>query len=82
MGKRFSGTYRVRKVTHKIDGGGFSTDFSITAQSHSSLLGMLRKQLVDEPSPTGGERFFGVVRARCRQPRARRHAVGGCRWAG
>jgi phage protein D/phage baseplate assembly protein gpV len=61
VGKRFSGTYRVRKVTHKIDGGGFSTDFSITAQSHSSLLGMLRKQLIDEPSPTGGERFFGVL---------------------
>jgi phage protein D/phage baseplate assembly protein gpV len=63
VGKRFSGTYRVRKVTHRIDGNGYGTDFSITAQSHSSLLGMLRKQIAEEPSPTRAERFYGVVLA-------------------
>ena len=30
VGKRFSGTYRVRKVTHTIDGSGFTTSFEIT----------------------------------------------------
>jgi len=63
VGERFGGTYRLRKVTHRIDGSGFSTDFSITQRSHTSLLGMLRKQLVDEPSPTQPERFYGVVLA-------------------
>jgi phage protein D/phage baseplate assembly protein gpV len=63
VGQRFSGTYRVRKVTHRIDGNGYGTDFSITAQSHSSLLGTLRKQITEEPSPTRAERFYGVVLA-------------------
>jgi len=61
VGKRFSGTYRVRKVTHRIDGNGFRTDFSITQRGHSSLLGLLRKKLVETPSPNQGEKFFGVV---------------------
>jgi phage protein D/phage baseplate assembly protein gpV len=61
VGKRFSGTYRVRKVTHRIDGNGFGTEFSITAESHSSVLGLLRKQLTEEPSPNRAEPFYGVV---------------------
>jgi len=61
VGRRFSGTYRLRKVTHRIDGNGFRTDFSITARGHSSLLGMLRKKIVEAPSPNSAERFFGVV---------------------
>jgi phage protein D/phage baseplate assembly protein gpV len=61
VGKRFSGTYRLRKVTHRIDGNGFRTDFSITARGHSSMLGLLRKKLLTEPSPTGRPRFYGVV---------------------
>jgi phage protein D/phage baseplate assembly protein gpV len=61
VGKRFSGTYRLRKVTHRIDGNGFRTDFSITARGHSSLLGLLRKKLLEEPSPNEAERFYGVV---------------------
>ncbi|MEV0825099.1 phage baseplate assembly protein V [Nonomuraea rubra] len=63
VGKRFSGTYRLRKVTHRIDGNGFRTDFSITARGHSSLLGMLRRKLLEEPSPNLPERFYGVVLA-------------------
>ncbi|HEU4347609.1 MAG TPA: phage baseplate assembly protein V [Actinoplanes sp.] len=61
VGKRFSGTYRLRKVTHRIDGNGFRTDFSITARGHSSLVGMLRKKLLEEPSPNASERFYGVL---------------------
>ncbi|WP_405066394.1 phage baseplate assembly protein V [Kribbella sp. NBC_01510] len=63
VGRRFSGTYRLRKVTHRIDQNGFSTDFSISARGHSSLLGMLRKKLLEEPSPNGAQPVFGVVLA-------------------
>jgi len=61
VGKRFSGTYRLRKVTHTIDDSGFRTEFAITQRSHSSLMGMLRKQMFEEPSPNQAERFYGVV---------------------
>lgn len=66
VGRRFSGTYRVRKVTHRIDGNGFSTDFTISQRAHSSLLGMLRGQMLEEPSPNQPERFYGVVVAEVR----------------
>ncbi|MGV9385756.1 phage baseplate assembly protein V [Nonomuraea sp. NPDC003707] len=61
VGRRFSGTYRARKVTHRIDGNGFTTEFSITQRGHSSLLGLLRRQMVQEPSPNEPQRFYGVV---------------------
>lgn len=61
VGRRFGGTFRVRKVTHRIDDGGFRTDFSITQRSQSSLLGLLRKQVVHEPAPDRPQRFDGVV---------------------
>jgi phage protein D/phage baseplate assembly protein gpV len=61
VGKRFSGTYRLRKVTHTIDDRGFRTEFEITQRSHSSLMGLLRKQMLEEPSPNQAERFYGVV---------------------
>lgn len=61
VGNRFSGTYRVRKVTHRIDTNGFHTDFSITQRGHSSLLGLLRKKAVDVASPYHAEKFYGVT---------------------
>jgi phage protein D/phage baseplate assembly protein gpV len=61
VGKRFTGTYRLRRVTHRIDSTGFTTDFSITQRGHSSLLGLLRKQIAEEPSPNTPERFYGVL---------------------
>lgn len=61
VGTRFSGTYRVRKVTHRIDTNGFRTDFSITQRGHSSLLGLLRKKVVDVASPNRAEKFYGVT---------------------
>lgn len=60
VGKRFSGTYRTRRVTHRIDSGGFHTRFEITQRSHASLMSLLRKQIVDEPAPNKAEQFFGV----------------------
>ena len=61
VGHRFSGTYRARKVTHRLDGSGFRTEFSITQRAHTSLMGLLRRQLNEEPSPNQAERFYGVV---------------------
>lgn len=61
VGTRFGGTFRLRKVTHRIDGNGFTTEFAITQRSHSSLLGLLRKKVVEEPSPNRAEPFYGVV---------------------
>jgi phage protein D/phage baseplate assembly protein gpV len=61
VGNRFSGTYRLRKVSHLIDENGFHTSFQIAQSSNTSLLGMLRKQLVEEPSPNEAKRFYGVV---------------------
>lgn len=63
VGRRFSGTYRVRKVTHRLGSSGFVTDFSISRRGHTSLMGLLRKQTVEEPSPNQPERFCGVVPA-------------------
>jgi phage protein D/phage baseplate assembly protein gpV len=61
VGRRFGGTYRVRKVAHRIDGGGFTTEFSITQRGHTSLLGLLRRQIAEEPPPDKPERFHGVL---------------------
>jgi phage baseplate assembly protein gpV len=64
VGRRFGGTYRARKVTHQIDGSGFTTSFEITQRSHSSLMGLLRKQMLEEPSPDQQKRLDGVIVAK------------------
>jgi phage protein D/phage baseplate assembly protein gpV len=61
VGKRFSGTYRLRKVTHTIDGNGYRTEFDITQRAHSSLAGLLRKRLLHQPDPDEAQRMEGVV---------------------
>ncbi|MBM2613996.1 hypothetical protein JIG36_00305 [Actinoplanes sp. LDG1-06] len=61
VGKRFGGTYRLRKVSHRIDDSGFRTDFTVGQSGHSSLMGVLRGQLIDEPPPDGSRRIDGVV---------------------
>ncbi len=58
VGKRFSGTYRLRKVTHTVDDSGFHTVFEIAQSSNTSLLGMLRRQL---RKPDGEKTLNGVV---------------------
>ncbi|HEY7104322.1 MAG TPA: phage baseplate assembly protein V [Mycobacteriales bacterium] len=60
VGKRFSGTYRARKVTHRIDANGFHTDFSISQRGETSLLGLLRKHAVHVPAPDRAGKFYGV----------------------
>lgn len=61
VGKRFSGTYRLRKVTHTIDDSGYRTSFEVTQRSETSFLPMMRKSLQETPPPNGRERFYGVV---------------------
>ena len=61
IGRRFSGTYRARKITHRIDASGFTTSFSISQRGHSSLLGQLRKQVAEDPPPDRPEHFSGVL---------------------
>lgn len=61
VGKRFSGTYRVRKVTHRLDAAGLRTDFAITQRGQSSLIGQLRSQVVDVPAPNRAEKFYGLL---------------------
>ena len=61
VGKRFSGTYRVRKVTHRLDSSGMHTDFVISQSGQTSLVGMLRENVVELPSTKQEQKFFGVL---------------------
>ncbi len=61
VGKRFSGVYRLRKVTHTLDDSGYRTSFDITQRHGSSLMGLLRKDLQEEPSPNGQMPAPGMV---------------------
>lgn len=63
-GERFSGMYRLSKVTHTVDDSGYRTSFEVTQKGSSSLLSLLRKSTVDAPAPDKRERFFGVVVAK------------------
>jgi phage protein D/phage baseplate assembly protein gpV len=67
VGKRFSGTYRLRKVTHTLDDGGYRTDFEITQRARSNFMTLLRKRLQeakppDKPMPRTGV-YVGIVDA-------------------
>ena len=64
IGKRFSGTYRVRKATHTIDDGGYRTSFEVTQRSGSNFLGLLRKSMHESPPPNAQEKFYGVMVAK------------------
>jgi phage protein D/phage baseplate assembly protein gpV len=61
VGKRFSGTFRVRKVTHRLDSSGMRTEFVISQSGQTSLVGMLRDNVVEMPSPKKEQKFFGVL---------------------
>jgi len=61
VGKRFSGTYRVRKVTHRLDSSGLRTDFVISQSGQSSLVGVLRDNVVEMPSTKQEQKFYGVL---------------------
>jgi phage protein D len=64
VGKRFSGMYRLRKVTHTIDDNGYRVAFEVSQRGNTALLPMLRKSLQERPSPTQRERFYGVAVAK------------------
>ena len=64
VGRRFSGMYRLRKVTHTIDDSGYRTTFEVSQRSGTALLPLLRKSLQERPSPTARERFYGVAVAK------------------
>lgn len=61
LGKRFSGTYRLSKVTHTIDGSGYRTSFDVTQKATNSLLQSLRHRIANSPSPNEQEAVSGVV---------------------
>lgn len=61
IGKRFSGSYRLKKVTHTIDESGFMTTFEVTQRARSSLLQLLRKSVVEDPSPNQQQKYYGVA---------------------
>jgi phage protein D len=61
LGKRFSGNYTLRKVTHTINEGGYRTQFEVTQKFTSSLLETLRKKISETPSPNRQEPVSGVV---------------------
>jgi len=45
LGKRFSGKYRLTRVSHTIDSGGYQTSFDVTQRSGSSLLQIFKKHM-------------------------------------
>lgn len=61
VGKRFSGTYRLSRVTHTIDEGGYQTRFEVTQKHTNSLLRSLRQKLTEAPSPTQRAKISGVM---------------------
>jgi phage protein D/phage baseplate assembly protein gpV len=61
IGKRFSGKYRLSRVTHVVDEGGYRTSFEVTQKASSLLLGSLRKKLQDTPPPNRQPRMEGVM---------------------
>lgn len=61
IGKRFTGTYRLTRVTHTLDTGGYRTEFESNQRAGSVLLGLLRRSVIDRPSSSGEEPIGGVV---------------------
>ena len=61
VGKRFSGSYRLRRVTHTIDEGGYQTSFEITQRGGSTITGLFRKAFEEKPSPNRQPSINGAV---------------------
>jgi phage protein D/phage baseplate assembly protein gpV len=64
VGKRFSGKYRLRRVTHTIDDGGYRTTFEVAQRYTTNLLQSLRNKLNDSPPPNRQSRIEGIVVAK------------------
>lgn len=61
VGRRFSGSYRLTRVTHTLDESGYQTSFEVTQRASAALLSLLRTQIKDTPSPDRAEPVQGVV---------------------
>jgi phage protein D/phage baseplate assembly protein gpV len=61
VGKRFSGSYTLNKVTHTISQSGYQTRFDVSQKYNTSLTSQLRKGISDLPSPNRRERINGFV---------------------
>jgi phage protein D len=64
LGKRFSGKYRLRRVTHTIDDGGYRTTFEVAQRYTTNLLQSLRNKLNDTPPPNKENRIEGIIVAK------------------
>jgi len=64
VGKRFGGPYRLKRVTHTIDDGGYQTHFEVTQSAGAGVLPLLRKAIDALPPPDRQQRYEGVVVAR------------------
>lgn len=64
VGKRFSGKYRLRSVSHTIDGSGYRTTFNVTQRSSANMLQLFRKVFEDEPSPNKQKKMTSTVIAK------------------
>jgi phage protein D len=61
VGKRFSGKYRLAKVTHTINESGYMTNFEVSQRHTGTLLRGLRTQIGETPSPTRQDLVNGPV---------------------
>ena len=61
VGKRFSGAYKLRSVTHTIDERGYQTRFEVSQKDGAGFLSSLRQKLVEAASPKRQEPFYGVL---------------------
>ena len=64
VGKRFSGKYRLRRVTHTIDDSGYRTTFEVAQRYTTNLLQSLRNKLNDSPPPNRQNRIEGIMVAK------------------
>ena len=64
VGRRFSGTYRLRKVTHTVSDAGYRTTFEVSQRSGAALLSLVRKALNEGPKPDGNQPYYGVAVAK------------------
>ncbi len=73
VGKRFSGKYRLSRVTHTIDESGYRTSFEVSQKASALLLQSLRKKLVDSPPPNKQPKqesvMVGIVRNNVGDPK-------------
>lgn len=60
LGKRFSGRYRLHKVTHSIGAGGYQTRFEVSQRQNLTLLASLRSKISEGASPARQPRFAGL----------------------